>query len=390
MPILHSGLADEHTLDACIDSGGFATPGDGAFAIFTASPATPFDGMLSRIQGRLPIRVIGGTSLGNPFEGNADEFISLLGIFEQPRCKVGIALSGRLDDYTGADAMRRLYQRCLDDLGCRPKLFLAILPIVPELYTDHLLDPLFALAGETPVFGGMVSDESAAENFALFLDGKTYRDRIVLVGFGGDVEPVFGLGCQVTTPHSFAPIVTCARRNIVSLIDGVSIAEYMTKIDLDSERLREILTEMPMPVRVHPPAGSGESQKLVSLVGLTDGGDAVFTADVPNGSHLHLGVLSRDDVRESTEMALRELLDAMREKEQNGYHFSTILAVSCVARYYVMVASDWIEAKQLRAAVPPDVSALGSYVFGEICPRRTAAGALVNAKHSQSLGLCAF
>ncbi|MCC8165031.1 MAG: FIST C-terminal domain-containing protein [Planctomycetes bacterium] len=390
MPILHSGLADEQTLDDCIDSGGFATPGAGAFAIFTASPDTPFDGMLSRIQGRLPLRVIGGTSLGDPFDGNADDFTSLLGVFEQPRCKVGIALSGRINTHTGADAMRRLYESCLDDLGCQPRLFLAILPILPELYVDHLLGPLFALAGETPVFGGMVSDESSLGNFAVFLDGTTYKDRMVLVGFGGDVEPVFGLGCQVTTPHSFAPIVTASRRNVVSHIDGISVPEYLEKIDFDSGRLREILGEMPMPVRVHAPAADGDQQKLVSLVGLNDNGDAVLSSDVPVGSHLHLGLLSCDDVKASTESAMRQLLDAMREKEQNGYHFSTILAVSGVARYYVMFASEWVEAKLLQAAVPTGVSAFGSYVYGEICPRLTAAGALVNAKHSQSLGLCAF
>ncbi len=390
MPIIHSGLADEHTLDVCIDSGGFATPGAGAFAIFTASPDTPFDGMLSRIQGRLPIRVIGGTSLGNPFAGNADEFISQLGVFDQPRCKVGIAISGSMDDFAGPEAMRRLFERCLQDLGCQPRLLFAILPIMPEHYADHIFNPLFALAGDTPVFGGMVSDESSLENYAVFLDGKTYRDRMVLVGFGGEVEPVFGLGCQVTTPHSFAPIVTTSRRNIVSHVDGISVPDYLRKIEYDADHLREILKEMPMPVRVHLPASSGDEQKLVSLVGLLENGDAVLSGDVPAGSHLHLGLLTRQDVEESTVKAIRELLDAMREKEQNGYHFSTILAVSCVSRYYVMFASEWAEAKLLQAAVPPDVSALGSYVFGEICPRRTAAGALVNAKHSQSLGLCAF
>jgi hypothetical protein len=80
----------------------------------------------------------------------------------------------------------------------------------------------------------------------------------------------------------------------------------------------------------------------------------------------------------------------MKQNEAEGYKYSTIFAVSCVARYYVMAAKNTIEADVLRNNFSSGISLSGFYSFGEICPTSVNSGKALNAAHNESLVLLAI
>jgi hypothetical protein len=96
------------------------------------------------------------------------------------------------------------------------------------------------------------------------------------------------------------------------------------------------------------------------------------------------------DIEMSTQNSTQDLLTVMRQNEADGYKYSTIFAVSCVARYYVMTGKNALEADILKANFPSDLSLCGYYSFGEICPTSVRSGKGLNAAHNESLVLLAM
>ena len=359
-----------------------------ALGMFTATPDSDYADTLEQATKKFPFPIIGGTVLANPFETSDIPFMESLDVLAREDLRHAIALSEPIDGDRVEEQMRKLHEECLDGLDDEPKLFLLLAPIFPDLYIDPFLDALLKLVGDVPVFGGIMSDDFRSGRSAVFFDGKAYRDRIVLVALGGDINPVFGMGRRVTVLSEYAPIVTEAKENVIIRVDDMPFTGYMKKLGFGPEAI----ADFPITVRVRAPeearGGLPNTRALVAMD--EESGTGTLDSAIETGSSIALGFLTRRDILESASECIDQLLEAMRREEENGRRFSTVLAVSGLARYYTMFGQGNIEAAQLKNRLPPGMHRLGFFSFGQFCPFRNADGGLSNGKHGQTLGLCAI
>ncbi len=364
---------------------------DSGFTFFTCSHESEHANILSELRGVSPNTIVGGTTVSSPFHPDNATLPLQLVAFDKPGLRHSIVLSEPVTPATNSADMGVLYDACLAGLAGTPKLFFLILPIVPHLFIDNFIGALFELAGSIPIFGGMVVDEFDQGQGMVFLDHQAYRDRMVLIALGGDIEPVFGAGYEITTPSAYSPVVTIAVDNVVQMVDDITVSEYLEKIGLGAPDIVGALEEWPLPVWIRHPAGvPNSSARVNSLVKILPDGSGVFSSTVPVGSSIRMAFLTRANIANSAENAVASLLSAMREKEKNGYIFNQVLAISSIARYYVMSGGEQIEADILARSLPPGLTRFGVYVLSEICPMSNDPGQNESRRHIQTLALCAL
>ncbi len=361
------------------------------FTLFACPPDGEYAKFLTELQCATGTTLIGGTTIASPFHSADDTLTLELSCIDKPGLLHSLALSEPVTTATNCEDMRRLFTTCLNGLPVQPKMFFLILPIVPNLFIDNFIGALFDLAGDVPIFGGMVADEFNQGTGMVFLDNQAYRDRMILVALGGTIEPVFAAGYEITTPTAYSPVVSIATDNIVHLVDDISIGEYLEKVGFDPAGIAAALEDWPLPVWIRHPDGLPNSAARVnSLVKILPDGSGVFSSSVPVGSSIRIAFLTRANIANSANTAVKSLLAAMREKERKGYTFTRILAVSSIARYYVMSGGEQIEADILARHLPQDIGKFGAYALSEICPMSNDPGHTDSRRHIQTLALCAL
>ena len=361
----------------------------GSLGFVSYAPDTDYQEPLRVLQSTLPLLCVGGTSLGDPFDTGDDVFSASAAFTAVPGLRHATSISHPLNLEHAASQMADVYGDCLEKLGSRPKLLLAFLPMLGDLFVDDFLAALFSLAGDVPVFGGVVSDDDLRSGrSAVFHGGVAYPDRLLLVGLAGDISPVFGIGYDFAVPSDYSPVVTAAKGNIVVSVDDMPFAAYMRKLGFGPEEVNEF----PISIQLRDPdAAAGSIPRAVALTRLDSAtGAGVFSEAVPTGIGISPGFLNRDNIARSTATAVDMLLGNMASAGKAGRRFGMLLGVSCVTRYYTMSAGDRVEAELLDRMLPKDLPKFGYFGFGEICPTFDRAGKMRNGCHGQTVALCAF
>lgn len=375
---------DSIDFPALLDGGDPAS----AFGLLACSPDTEYESLLARLAKTAPFPIVGGTISASPFDTIDNPFMESLSAVAKKGMRHAISLSDPIDQTRAGEQMERLYADCLRRLGCAPAMFLLFTPIFPNLFVDSFLNELYRLAGSVPVFGGMMSDDFHSDRSAVFADGAPHRDRVLLIGLGGEIRPVFGIGRKITVLSDYSPAITEARGNVILRVDDVPFTEYMAKLGFGPDAL----SDFPITVRLRQPDAAPDALPDVHALVAMDpaSGSGVLDALVKPDSIISLGFLSKQDIVDSTAMCLDELERGMRREEADGYAFSTVMAVSCIARYYTMFGQGNVEAEMLAGRLPRELERFGFFGFTEFCPAPGADGVTVNGRHGQTLGMCAF
>ena len=360
-----------------------------AFGFVAASPDTNFRENMKALKEQIPLPMVGGTSLGNPFDTLRNPFGTSLAFLGKKGVKSAVVLSNPVGAGDSAELAEDLHRRAVEKLGVQPKLFIIFMPIVANLFADHIIGALYKAAGDVPVFGGMVSDDFNSDRSAVFCDGECHPDRIALVALGGDINPVFAKARELTFPSDYSPLITEAEGNVIRRVDGIPFGEYLKKFNIDASALEDF----PISLRARNPNAieDDDHMAIINLVKLEEDQSGVFGSNVTVGDSITLCYLARENIENSTKHCLEQLRERMAEKEREGYRFDMILAVSCVARYYVIIRTPGnFEAEALKAGIPEGIDAFGIFAFAEYGPVPDQDGGLKNAKHSQTLVMCAF
>ena len=358
-----------------------------AFGFVSASPDTDYRETVKTLKNSIPLAMVGGTSLGDPFDASGEPFGTSVAFFGKKGVKSAVVLSQPIDSDSCANLIDDLHNRCVEKLGDTPKLFIVFMPVTTNLFADNFIDALFKAVNDIPVVGCMVSDDFKADRFAVFSDGEAFNDRIALVALGGDVRPVFAVGQELTIPSDYSPVITEAEGNVIRRVDGIPFGEYLRRFNIDASSLEEF----PLTVRMRKPENSGDDRIVITaLVKLEDDQSGVFATTVSVGDTVSLGYLNRENIENSTRACIDQLAMGMARKTAEGYRFDMILAFSCIGRYYAITNDSHTEADALEASLPADISKFGMFAFAEFCPVPDSAGVLKNARHGQSLVACAF
>lgn len=341
--------------------------------------------------------VIGGTTLAFPMVDSGDEMSAKLVVCQKQGAEFSVAVSQPLDNTSGPTQVEELYRRCVAGLAGDPKLFFVLVPKTEALNGEQLISDLLPLAGGVPVFGGMTGADVEIARAAVFAGGKTMQREIVLVGIGGNVRPAVAVGTSLTVINDYAPTVTKSEGNVVYAVDDMTFFEYLDKVGLtldvtSTAGMEDLFEYAPVPalLRGKRPQDDGvpEIRSIISTNPQNE--SAVFTASVPVGTRVSIGILQKSDIVDSARDCLDKLQASMAVHQEQGYQYDVLFSLSCVARYFAQVGGEDAESAFLHQALPKNLPVGTFYAFSEFCPTLGQDGAVHNRTHSESIVMCAF
>ncbi len=347
--------------------------------------------LLAALAAALPCPVFGGTTISSPLDPTCEEITASLILIKKPGLRFASVLSPPADVQRGGEQMRDLVKDAREKLGERASMFLVIAPFFPNWTEDKFFLPLYAAAGDTPVFGGMASDHVHEGKARTFFETGSYPDRTVLVAIGGDVTPVFAVSCEVKIFTTYNPVVTAANGSILYRVDDLTLMEYLRRQGLKPDA-EDFLSGLPLVVKVEiktpgrPPYA--EINHLVSVD--RQSGSGRLARDIGEGSAISLGGIDSSCLLASTAGALSALTEQIRGWESRGRTFDAMLAVSCLSRYFYTRDGNNIEGEHLLRHRPNRIPLHGFYGYNEICPARDAEGGWHNRTNGLSIALCAL
>ncbi|MDR3165829.1 MAG: FIST C-terminal domain-containing protein [Synergistaceae bacterium] len=308
-----------------------------------------------------------------------------------------IAVSEPLTNVNITAQIASTYDRAKASLDGEPKLVLAFPPYLLGIMLDIYPRELERASGGLPIFGGLPAHDGVHGSTAVYCGDTAASDRMTLLLMSGDVKPLMTVKNSLGALANLKRTVTESKDNVIYKVGDDSFVEFLRRFGLDVEKLANpnekttSFTTYPLLIE----KTEGKNPDGVPVVRTLHGvdlevGSGTAVGEVPEGSVISVGILQPKDIEKSSSDSVRDLLEKMAASESEGYKYSTVLAISCVARYYVMAGRNTLEADALRQKLPGELSLSGYYSFGEICPTSIRPGKVVNAAHNESLVLLAL
>lgn len=358
-------------------------------------------GVVEKLSALVSFPIVGGTTMGLPFDNtphdSADDMSAMLLVIEREGMRVSVQASEKLNHAQHTEQMNALYAKTCEELGEEPKIAMLFLPLLPGIPLSDFMDDIFVCAGDIPVFGGTSTNDLISTQAAVFHNGESLHDKLVLVLIGGNVRPVCASSCQVTPMVEYAPTVSQVEGNEVLRVDSSSFCDYMRDIGLNPEDrvsgVDALMQYGPTPVLVDTGEAGKTDVPEIRCISYTDleRGSGMFSAAVAEGAKIYMSILRQQDVIDSARECLSKLEERMTPARQEGYEYTAFFCVTCVARYFVQVGGSNKEKEFLMDNIPAGCHPTGLYAFCEIGPVYSAKdGFLQNRSHSGSITMCAF
>lgn len=353
-----------------------------------------YSDLIEKIAQKVDFPVVGGTTMLMPLTENSDEISATFMAFEKAGLKYSISLSDPLVEDKRDEVMQRVYSSATEKLDGEPKLIMPYIPLIHGLATDRFISRLFELSGSVPVFGGVTTDDLDSTTAAVFMDGKAYSDRMVLLMLSGDIRPVFAMGSQLTVMAEYAPVVTESSENIVSRVDDMTFCDYMRSLGVAPEDringVDALVQYGPMPARLRYKLQDDDGVPEIRCISYTNvaEGSVAFSSDMPVGTRVNIGIIAKSDVEESARNCIDNLIEKSKAEIANGYEYTALFSVPCIARYFAMVGGENLESKLLKKAIPGDVAVSSYYGFCEIGPTYSKDGHTNNRSNNASIVMC--
>jgi hypothetical protein len=260
---------------------------------------------------------------------------------------------------------------------------------------DVFVDILSEASGDIPVFGGLPSSSMAEGDILTFAEGAPHSDRAAVILLDGNVRPLFAVKNILSFFSEKNGVVTKASGNVVYEIDGKPFVEYLRSVGMDVDSLiaeGDLAVHVSTPLRVHLNKNNDTDgiavSRTIKALSAADGSGVLFGA-ISEKSIVSVATMRRKDIEESCQAAVKEISDKI-DAAGGDYKYTTVLCISCCARYMVMANDRRIEGNILTAGLPEGLDLAGYYAYGEICPTLVENGRALNRVHNESIVLCAL
>ncbi|MDR1651182.1 MAG: FIST C-terminal domain-containing protein [Synergistaceae bacterium] len=368
-------------------------------AIMLCDSDAEHEKLASGLHRRLGVPVVGfsSTAMFCRSEGLCDS-VGILTAVSSDDVDFSVAVSEPLTPGNVTEQIELTYKRALDSLPGEPKLVMAFPPYILGIMLDVYPRELGRVSGGLPVFGGLPAHDETHGRTIIYCGDTAYGDRMAVVLVSGAVKPVMTVKNSLGALANLKRTVTSSKNNVVYKVGDDTFVRFLEQFGLDVEKLANpeerttSFTTYPLLVE-----GTGtEETDGIPVVRTIHGvdletGSGTAIGEIPEGATLSVGVLHPDDIKNSTLSSAEDIVKQMKENERDGYRYSMVFGVSCVARYYVMASRNTLEADVLKSGLPEDLALFGYYSFGEICPTSApASGPARNAAHNESLVLLAL
>jgi len=278
------------------------------------------------------------------------------------------------------DAVKAKLSPLLEKSQEKPALILSYFPFLITVGGDMLINAIDKVTGGIPLFGTVAFD--IRENYSAsrtIHNGISSPESVVLCLVRGNLKSTF-LGTsnctfEITTLETknigHKATITESKDNILIKVNDQPVLKYVEKYELKREELH--LGYLPLILDNN----DGKRTIARSLITVTQEGYIACGGTMPEGSSVSFGRIDGFAVINTTEKALKPLLD----KD----HF--ILSYSCMARYLAMGVNSLAEAEKVK-----EIVGNGKYMYacsaGEICPLPDKWGNLKNVFHNYTNVFC--
>ncbi len=365
-----------------------------SLAIVFVEEETDYLGMYSEFSKHWDFPVIGCTAMSMLVgkHGYCGNGVCVL-ILTSDDCEFA---AGLIEDIGNADYKDRAKAKISElrsSLTLDPKLVLSYGSVVAGV--DHIsAEASHRIISEAcdglPVFGGVASDAFSFSNFRVFYNDKETMHAQVVALIAGNVSPRFVTVNSVRNKASFSYEVTKSEGNKVYTLGNNRFTDVMKKENMFVERedVNNDYILSPIIITLTQPDGNKvEVARNLTNYNLEEG-SAIFLGDIPEGAILNIGVIGKEDVHDSVNKALHDILSAIYDSD-HGYH--TLLCTSCCARFIALASEVDAEAKAYSGALDESMSLAGFYSFGEYCPVKGNAGDnLYNMFHNLTFAILAL
>lgn len=351
-------------------------------------------GMLREVRKRFPHDIIGGTCIANLDQRDGfHEMAATFTVLAADDCLFATAMSDAVTPGAVETVLRDAYGAARAKLDRDPGLIIALPPYTPDIMLDAFPNAFNAIAPGIPVLGGVPSYNAQGDSNLTMHGDAVSRDKLVLLLVSGNIKPVFSVNNVSGTPVEMKRMVTRAKDHVVYSVGSQSFVEYLEEVGIPLAKMLEgtTTTFVAHPLLLENVTFDGEAgfsfMRTLHRINPEDGSGTAIGA-VPPGATLSICSLAAEEIRETARAGMADLVAKMRENA--GYAYSTILAISCIGRYMLLIPDNGGEVEKLLEQLPPGITLSGFYSYGEVAPIRGEGGRLVNFAHNESLVLCAL
>jgi hypothetical protein len=371
--------------------------GGESFGLLLCDSDADHHALASGLRQKLGIPIVGfsTTAMFSHSEGLC-ESAAVLTTVTSDDVRFSIAASEPLTADNIHQQIESTYSKAASALDGEPALVMAFPPYILGITIDIYPRELDRLSGGAPVFGGLPSHDEVHGKTAIYCLDTAASDRMVLLLISGAIKPVMSVKNSLNALANLKRTVTDAKGSEIYRVGDDTFVNFLKCFGLNvgkfvtSRERARFFTSYPLLIE-HPENEDADGVKVVrTLHDINhETGSGIAIGEVPQGSVISVGILQKSDIEISTRNSIEDLIRKMKINEDDGYKYSTVLAISCVARYYVMAEDNTIEVDAFRKGMSGDISLSGFYSFGEICPI-SIRGKTKNAVHNESLVLLAM
>lgn len=315
---------------------------------------------------------IGGTSIGMLGNvGYKDLSISML-VLTDDEVDFDIGITRDMKDVNDLIGIDKMYEATTNARSEKASLIFALGALAGNGWevgvSDDFVMRLSKLSDNTPIVGGIAGDDMNFSSAKVFTNLGWVRSGFACLFFYGRLKPIYRSEKSISNLIGNGWTVTKSKGGTVNSLDGKSVRAEFAKLGLAEENADVITNFLSLPFLNTMATDDGDQLDLVRSLSYLDGKNDCcgFMANVKEGSYLACGSISEQVVRETVRSAFDDVL-AQIEREKD-YEYSTILCISCIARYCIIAANNTAEADGFVGRIPEGINLTGFYSFGEIMP----------------------
>lgn len=355
---------------------------------------TDFDELAALLEENFDFPIVGVSTIALlDNEGYSDYGINLL-VLSADDVEFETGITSDLSHSNFAEEIKKTYT----DISARKPdnketLVLAYVGKMLNHSADEYVEVIDELCGGVAIHGGMASDMFQYKDFKVFADGCARTEAVAFLVMYGNVKPIVGVESSVSNVRVIGEPVTKAYDNTIYTLGDKTFREVLLEESICSEDEvgHVALNFMQTPFVIEQTLDDGETVDVLRNIVQIDkeNGSSTFLGRVPEGATVKVSSLRPEDIGKSVNQAFERLFAKL--KDSKDYKYSTIICVSCTGRYINLVGDKDIEGNAYKDILPDDISLIGMYSYGEICPKKSdLTGKYYNAFHNETFTIVAF
>ncbi|MDL2236836.1 FIST C-terminal domain-containing protein [Christensenellaceae bacterium OttesenSCG-928-K19] len=338
----------------------------------------------------VPFNIVGCNCIASmDDEDGFHEMAAVLLVLSADDCAFHTVVSGAVTAEGVEQQAAAVCGQLLSSAGQKPGLVLAFPAVGGNIPMEGYSQAFSKELAGIPILGGIpTTNYESGEKAAVICNTEVSDDRLVLLGITGNVHPVWTV--MIPEDHTFPRKrkVVSSHGTAINRVGEQTFVEYLESMGIpvaeDTETGVLTYVTYPLVVEQEDEQGNQFSYSRVVRYANRQEGSVTVLAGVPQGATISFCTYRREDVISSVEQGMRQVLQQLGD----GQERSSLLMVSCIARYLLLLPGTGGEADIVGQMLPEGMHAIGFYSGGEVAPIPEIPGK--SFMYNETLVFCAF